>query len=98
MCDESSCIALIAGGVLGALTNVALGSRVLVLPRVDGHRIHLGFLGQLIICVGVACAVDHDFQTAFFSSLCGTSLLRYVKHRIESHFGDLEKELGESDD
>ena len=98
MCEEPSCFTFIVGGVLGALTNAALGSRTILLPRVDGDRIRLGFVGQLIICIGVACAVDHDFQTAFFSSLCGTSLLRYMKHRIESHFKELESELGEYDE
>ncbi len=88
-----SYVVLTLGGVLGALTNVALGSRVLVLPRLDGNRLHLGFLAQLVVCIGVAHAVDHDFQTAFFSSLCGTALLRQVKRRIESHFEEAVEEL-----
>jgi hypothetical protein len=79
-------VGIALGGVLGALANVALAKRAVVLPHIEGHQIHLGFLGQLIICLGVACAVDHDPQTAFFASLCGTALLRQVKRRIEGTF------------
>lgn len=98
MYDEPSWVVFVVGGTLGALTNAALGSRTVLLPRVEGDRVHLGFLGQLVVCVGVACVVDHDFQTAFFSSLCGTSLLRCIKNHIERRFRELEEELGEHDE
>ena len=88
-------VGIALGGVLGALANVALGSTVVALPYVEGHQIHLGFVGQLLVCVGVAYAVDHDPQTAFFASLCGSALLRHIKRRIEASF---EVARGECDD
>jgi hypothetical protein len=95
MGDIPPVVGLALGGAMGALASVALGGKAVVLPHVEGHRIHLGFLGQLIICIGVAYAVDHDPQTAFFASLCGTSLLRHVKRRIERAFTAIG---GEHDD
>lgn len=80
------------GGLLGALANIGLGGRALVLPHVKGHRVYPGFLGQLVVCLGVAYAVDHDPQTAFFASLCGTALLRHIKRRIESTFDGARSE------
>ena len=88
-------VAITIGGMLGALTNAVLGSKVIVLPQVRGHRVHLGFLAQLIVCVGVAHAVDHDFQTAYFSSLCGMALLRSVKRRVDRVF--VEGRMGDDE-
>lgn len=93
MHEIPSWVALTGGGVLGALTNAALGTRVIVMPHFRGHRLHMGFVAQLVICVGVAHAVDHDFQTAFFASLCGTALLRQVKRRLETSFSQAMEEL-----
>lgn len=85
-------------GVLGALANVALDERPLVLPRMEDGRLHLGFLGNLIIAVTMAQVVDHDFRTSFFAAVCGTSTLRALKQRIESTFETHRKELMGEDD
>jgi len=79
-------VSVTLGGVLAAAANLALGSRAILLPRFEGSRLRLGFLAQLFVCVGVAHAVDHDFRTAFYCSLCGTAILRHVKGRIERVF------------
>ena len=88
-------VAFTLAGTMGAVANLALGNKVLVLPRAEGHRVRLGFLGQLVLCVSVAHVVDNDFQTAFFASLCGAALLRHLKRRIESAF---EEAAGGGDD
>jgi len=85
-------------GVLGALANVALEERPLVLPRMENGRLHLGFLGNLIIAVAMAQVVDHDFRTSFFAAVCGTTTLRTLKQRIESAFETQRKELMGRDD
>lgn len=85
-------------GVLGALANVALEDQVVVLPRMESGRLHLGFLGNLIVAVTMAHVVDNDFATAFFAAVCGTTTLRTLKRRIESAFEEERKEMGEDDD
>ena len=82
-------------GVLGALANVALEDETVVLPRLDDGRLHLGFLGNLIVSVTMAHVVDHDFATAFFAAVCGTTTLRTFKARIESAFEHERKEIGD---
>jgi len=84
-------------GVLGALANLALEERPLVLPRMEDGRLHLGFLGNLIISVAMAQVVDHDFRTAFFAAVCGTTTLRAFKQRIETTFEQQRKELTQPD-
>lgn len=93
MNDLPPFIALTISGALGAIANVALGDKTVALPRIEGHRIRLGFLGQLLLCIGVAHAVDHDFQTSFFASLCGAAMLRHIKRQIERVFGEAVKQL-----
>ncbi len=85
-------------GVLGALANVALEDRVVVLPRLSHGRLHLGFLGNLIVSVTMAHVVDHDFGTAFFAAVCGTTTLQTFKMRIESAFEHERKEMADPDD
>ena len=87
-----------SAGVLGALANAALEDEVLVLPRLRGGTLHLGFLGNLIVSVTMAHVVDHDFGTAFFAAVCGTTTLRTFKTRIESAFEHEWKEIGEDND
>ena len=84
-----------AAGVLGALANVALEDEVVVLPRLSNGRLYLGFLGNLIVSVTVAHVVDHDFSTAFFAAVCGTTTLRTFKSRIENAFEHEWKEIGD---
>ncbi len=86
-----------AAGVLGALANVALEDEVVVLPRISSGRLYLGFLGNLIVSVTMAHVVDHDFGTAFFAAVCGTTTLRTFKTRIESAFQHEWKEIGSDD-
>jgi len=86
-----------AAGVLGALANVALEDKVVVLPRMAAGRLHLGFLGNLIIAVTMAHVVDHDFATAFFAAVCGTTTLATFKARIESAFEDERRRMGDGD-
>ncbi len=82
-------------GLLGALANVALEDETVVLPRLDDGRLHLGFFGNLIVSVTMAHVVDHDFGTAFFAAVCGTTTLRSFKARIESAFEHERKEIGD---
>ena len=82
-------------GVLAALANVALHDSALVLPQVVGRSVKLGFLAQVLLCVGVAYAADHDFRTAFLSALCGNATLRQVKRRMDTAFERLVGELDE---
>lgn len=84
-------------GVLGALANVALEDKVVVLPRMTAGRLHLGFLGNLIIAVTMAHVVDHDFATAFFAAVCGTTTLATFKARIESAFEEERYRMGDGD-
>ncbi len=81
-------------GVLGALANVALEDETVVLPRLSDGRLHLGFLGNLIVSVTMAHVVNHDFETAFFAAICGTTTLRTFKARIERAFEHEWKEIG----
>lgn len=87
-----------AAGVLGALANVALEDQVVVLPRMAEGRLHLGFVGNLIIAVTMAHIVDHDFATAFFAAVCGTTTLATFKARIESAFEEERRRRGEGND
>ncbi len=87
-----------AAGVLGALANVALEDQVVALPRMESRRLHLGFVGNLIVSVTMAHVVDHDFGTAFFAAVCGTTTLRALKSRIESAFEDERREIDGHDD
>ncbi len=87
-----------AAGVLGALANVALEDEVVVLPRMTCGRLHLGFLGNLIVAVTMAHVVDHDFATAFFAAVCGTTTLAAFKARIEKAFEHEREGMGEGDD
>ena len=73
-------------GLVGALVNVALEGKPVILPQMRDHQLHLGFVGNLIICVTVALLVDHNFQMAFFAALCGTVALRSLKARMERAF------------
>jgi hypothetical protein len=85
-------------GMLGALANAALEDEVVVLPRLAHRRLHLGFLGNLIVSVTMAHVVDHDFGSAFFAAVCGTITLRSFKARIESAFENERRGMGEDDD
>jgi len=82
-------------GALAALANVALHDSALVLPHMAGRNVKLGFLAQLLLCIGVAYAVDHNFRTAFLSALCGNATLRQVKRRMDAAFARLVGELDE---
>ena len=73
-------------GLLGAVVNVVLEDKAVVLPRIKDRELHLGFVGNLIICITVALLVDHSFQMAFFAALCGTATLRSLKARMERAF------------
>ena len=85
-------------GVLGALANVALEDEVVVLPRLAGGHLHLGFLGNMIVSVTMAHVVNHDFGTSFFAAVCGTTTLKSLKLRIESAFENERKEMSGEDD
>ena len=69
-----------------------------MLPRMEQGRLHLGFLGNLIVAVAMAHVVDHDFRTAFFAAVCGTTTLRTFKQRIESTLAIHREELTGADD
>ena len=73
-------------GVLGALINLALEGRPLVLPRMSDGALYLGFVGNLIICITVAFIIDGSFAMAFFAALIGTCILRKLKTKLEQTF------------
>ena len=73
-------------GLLGALVNLALEGRPLVLPRMSDGALYLGFVGNLIICLTVAFMIDGSFAMAFFAALIGTCILRKLKTRLEQAF------------
>ena len=73
-------------GVLGALVNLALEGRPLVLPRMSDGALHLGFVGNLIICITVAFIIDGSFPMAFFAAMIGTCILRKLKTKLEQAF------------
>ena len=79
-----------AAGLLGAVIHCALDDRPLILPRLHGNRLELGFLGNLAACVVVAFIADGGFESAFLAALCGTVVLRAFQRRVESAF---EEEL-----
>lgn len=85
-------------GVLGALANVALEDEPVVLPRMRAGRLHLGFLGNLIIAVTMAHVVDHNFANAFFAAVCGTTTLTTFKARIERAFEEERRKMGDDHD
>ena len=87
-----------AAGVLGALANLALDERPVVMPRMEAGRLHLGFVGNLIVSVAMAYVVDNDFRTAFFAAVCGTTTLRTFKQRIEAAFEHERGELNKRDE
>lgn len=86
-------LVLTLGGVLGAVASAMLDGGTIALPRVEEHRIRLGFVGHVLLCIGVAHAMAHDFQSAFFASLCGIAFLRQVKRHIDYVFEEVAKEL-----
>ena len=73
-------------GLLGALVNLALEGRPLVLPRMSNGALHLGFVGNLTICITVAFIIDGSFPMAFFAALIGTCILRKLKTKLEKAF------------
>ena len=75
-------------GLLGALVNAALEGRPLVLPHMKSNELHLGFIGNLIICLTVAFMLDGSFQMAFFAALTGTYILRTLKAKLERAFAE----------
>ena len=75
-------------GLLGALVNAALEGRPLILPRMKDNALHLGFVGNLIICITVAFIIDGSFPIAFLAALSGTYGLRCLKAKLERAFAD----------
>ena len=73
-------------GLLGALVNLALEGRPLILPRMSDGALHLGFVGNLIICITVAFIIDGSFVTAFCAAIIGTCILRKLKTKLERAF------------
>lgn len=92
-------VSISVAGLLGSVVNLALEERALVMPRYEDGRLHLGFLGNLAICIAVAHLVDQNFQAAFVASLCGTATLRAIKLRIEQTFeAEIQRIRGERDE
>ena len=81
--EEGRYVLYAIAGALGAVVNCALEDRAVVLPRLRGYRLELGFLGTLTACLVVAESADHSFQTAFVASLCALVGLRSLKRRLE---------------
>ena len=81
---EGAVVTYGVAGALAAVVNCALEERAVVLPRLRGNRLELGFLGKLATCFVTAQIADHSFTTAFLAALAGTMILRTLKRRIES--------------
>ena len=75
-------------GLLGAVVNAALEGQPLTLPHMKGNELHLGFAGNLIICLTVSLMIDGSFQMAFFAALTGTYILRHLKAKLERAFAE----------
>ncbi len=91
---EAAVLRYALAGALGAVVNCALEGGRLVLPRLRGNRLELGFLGNLATCVVTAEIADHSFTTAFLAALAGTMILRTLKRRIERAFEEEWERLG----
>ena len=89
--EASSLLMLTLAGVLGALVSLALDNKLLVLPKWERGGLRLGFLGNLLVSVVAAHAVDHGFSTALVAAVCGTATLRRLKREIDRAF-DREKD------
>jgi hypothetical protein len=85
---EGACLRYGLAGALGAVVNCALEEEPVVLPRLRGNRLELGFLGNLATCFVTAQIADHSFTTAFLAALAGTMILRTLKRRIEAAFAE----------
>ena len=70
-------------GALAAVVNCALDDQAVVLPRLRGNRLELGFLGNLVTCCVAAQIADSCFANALVAGLAGTMILRTLKRRIE---------------
>ena len=81
-------------GVLGAVVNWALEEEPLVLPRVVGNRLELGFVGNLVTCCVAAQVADSCFANALVGGLAGTMILRTLKRRIDSACEEELRRLG----
>ncbi len=85
---DSGWLSYTLAGVLGALVNIALEGRPLVLPQMKGHALYLGFVGNLIVCITVAFIINGSFPRAFFAALIGTCILRKLKTKLEQAFAE----------
>ncbi len=92
-------VVISGAGLLGAIASLALEGQPLVVPRFEDGKLHLGFIGNLTICMAVAHMVDQSFQASFLASLCGTTTLRAIKLRIEQAFeAEIKRIRGERDE
>lgn len=85
--EAKSFLMLTLAGVLGAVATVALERKPVVLPQWRGGALHLGFMGNLVISIVAAHAVDHNFGTALIGAVCGGTTLRRLKAEIDRGFG-----------
>ena len=84
--EGQSLVLVTAAGVLGGLANAALERHALVLPRIEKGKVHLGFVGTLLVSLVAAHAVDHGFSTALIAAVCGGATLRRLKREIDGDF------------
>lgn len=84
--EVRSCLLVTLAGILGGLANAALDGRALVFPKLEHGRLHLGFLGTVLVSLVAAYAVDHGFSTALIAAVCGAATLRRLKASIDADF------------
>jgi len=69
-------VAIVAGGVVGALVKDIFEDGALVLPYCSKGKIYLGFIGGAIIGAFAGLVVDHSFFTAAMGGFVGSSVLK----------------------
>jgi hypothetical protein len=84
--EAQSFVSLTVAGVLGGFAGIALERRPIVAPHLGRRGLYLGFLGQLLIAVVAAHAVDHGFRTALVGAICGGATLRRLKREVDRSF------------
>lgn len=72
---QETYIILFAAGMAGAIIKDIIKDNALEIPKKDGGRIFLGFIGGAITGGFVGLLVDHNPITAFMSGYTGSSLI-----------------------
>jgi len=71
-----SIIGLAIAGGIGALAKDILKDNSIQLPKVEGNKLVLGFIGAVIVGSFVGWAVDGSYLTAGMAGYVGTSAIK----------------------